>query len=120
MAIRIPVDIAAEFRGLAVAGQFRSKETGELVDIPPKYKFEVELGGGDDVEMLVLSQSALEKARADFPLGSLRRGDRIRVVGAVVLQDRGSDRDSYLSVLQIDRVSDAAAKPVAVKSSSAS
>jgi hypothetical protein len=110
VAIRVPVDITAEFRGLSAAGQFKSRETGELVEIPPKFKFEVEVGLGDDVDLLVLSQSVLDKARSDFPIATLRRGEHVRLLGMVVLQDRGSDRDSYLSVTEILRIVDAASK----------
>lgn len=106
MALRIPVDFLAEFRGTAPAGQFRARESGELVDIPPKFKFEIEVGDGDDVDLLTLSQSVLDKATADFPIASLRRGERVRIRGSVLLQDRGSDRDSYVSVHSIARVAE--------------
>lgn len=110
MAIRVPVDIAAEYRGLSAAGQFKSRETGELLDIPPKFKFEVEVGLGDDVDLLVLSQTVLDKAQSDFPIGILRRGERVRLVGTIVLQDRDSDRDSYFRVDHIHRIDDGAPK----------
>jgi hypothetical protein len=118
MANRLPVQFVAEFRGLSPASEFKSRESGERVDIPPKLKFEVEVGQGDDVELIVLSQTALDRAKAEFPIGSLRRGDRLQLSGVVVLQDRGSDRDSYFSVLEVQLLIDPPAKApaAAVKS----
>lgn len=110
MANRLPVQVAAEFRGLSAASEFTSRESGDRVEIPPKLKFEVEVGQGEDIELLVLSQTALDRAKADFSIASLRRGDRVELTGVVVLQDRGSDRDSYFSVLRVVALPDVAPK----------
>lgn len=108
MASRIPVRLVAEFRGLTPPSQFTARDTAQVVQVPAKYKFEVALDASDDVELLVLSETALERA-SDWPLASLRRGDRVQIDGHVALQDRGSDRDSFLHVASVVQLPDVSA-----------
>jgi len=109
MALRLPISLLAEFRGIAPSSEFTNGD-GQRVEVPPKYKFEVELGeAGDDVDLMVLSERQLERASCDFPLATLRRGERVRITGVVNLQDRGSDRDSYLSIGLVAKVPEPAA-----------
>lgn len=97
MATRLPIDLVAEFRGLKPAGTFTKKDTGEVVDIPAKLKLEVSRDDGD-VDLIEISSSALDRATPPVEYGAFKRGELIRLRGEVMLQDRGSDRDSYLSV----------------------
>lgn len=94
---RIPVDLQCEFRGREQPRTFNDRETGDLVEVPARLKFEVESADGD-VQLLVLSQSQLVKVLAPDTLIALARGDRLRVLGLCVLQDRGSEKDSYFQV----------------------
>ncbi|MFL5845281.1 MAG: hypothetical protein ACJ762_11345 [Solirubrobacteraceae bacterium] len=110
MPMRIPVTMLAEYRGQAPASQFTARDTGEVVDLRPMLKFEVEQPDGD-VGLIPLRENQLDEA-ADFDHGKLAKGDLVQLVGVVVLQDRGSDRDSYLRVEHATRVS-ANGKPAA-------
>jgi hypothetical protein len=98
---RIPVSFPVEYRGLAPASEFIARDTGEKVEVVPKLKLELETFNGD-VEMLVLSSSQLDKTEGAPDYKTLKRGDRFTVCGVVVLQDRGSDRDSYLKVERVE------------------
>ncbi len=95
--LRIPVDLQCEFRGREQPRQFNDKDTGDLVEVPARLKFEVETPDGD-VQLLVLSHSQLVKVVPIDVLSGLERGDRFRVLGLCVLQDRGSEKDSYFQV----------------------
>jgi hypothetical protein len=101
MPSRIPVAFEVEYRGVAPASQFTARDTGEVVDIAPKLKLELETFNGD-VEMLVLSSTQLDKVEGAPDYGKLKRGDRFTICGTVILQDRGSDRDSYLKVERVE------------------
>lgn len=101
--LRIPVDLVAEYRGREAPRSFNNRETGDLVEVPARLKLEVETHDGD-VQLLVLSVSQLGKAMLVDELDLLQRGDSLRLVGLVVLQDRGSERDSYFQVTMAERV----------------
>jgi hypothetical protein len=95
--LRVPVDLQCEFRGREQPRQFNDKDTGDLVEVPARLKFEVETPDGD-VQLLILSQNQLIKVLPSDVLAGLSRGDRVRVLGLCVLQDRGSEKDSYFQV----------------------
>ncbi len=96
---RIPFSLQAEYRGTEPARQFRAPDTGDNVTIPPKLRFEYE-GEDGALELLSVSQSQLDKVPgADGLIGSLQRGDQVILVGRAVIQDRGSDRDSYVQYI---------------------
>lgn len=101
-ALRWPLRLLAEYRGVEAASQFTDRETGEVRDIPAKLKFEVETDGGD-VQLLVVPASQLDKARPTIAPDELNRGDRVELSGVAVIQDRGSDRSSYVQITSAER-----------------
>jgi uncharacterized protein YaiE (UPF0345 family) len=103
MANKLPVVVSAEYRGVQAASEFVAKDTGEKINVPPKLKFEYDTFDGD-VEMLVVSGSQFDRVQGAPDYKTLKRGQRLTLVGLVVLQDRGSERDSYF---KLERVEDA-------------
>ncbi len=99
---KLPVAVDAEYRGVAAASEFVARDTGETIQVPPKLKFEYDTFDGD-VEMLVISGSQFDKVEGGPDYKTLKRGDRMVLVGLVVLQDRGSDRDSYFKLERIEK-----------------
>jgi hypothetical protein len=102
MPMRLPVTLVAEYRGQAPASEFTDRDTGEVVSLAPNYKFEVELPDGD-VAVWAVREGQLDDA-ADFDVAKLAKGERVTIVASVVLQDRGSKRDSYIAPHKITRV----------------
>jgi uncharacterized protein YaiE (UPF0345 family) len=98
---RLPVAVDAEYRGIAAASEFVARDTGEKVQVPPKLKFEYDTFDGD-VEMLVVSGSQFDKVQGAPDYKTFKRGDRMVLVGLVVLQDRGSDRDSFFQLGRVE------------------
>src|SRR5438309_10890601 len=96
MAQRLPLDLIAEYRGMRPAGSFTRKETREVVETPARLKFELSLEDGD-VETFDVAGSQLDRCQPPFDYSKLERGDIVRLRGFVVLQQRGSDQDSYAS-----------------------
>jgi hypothetical protein len=93
---RLPFVLRAEYRGTEPARQFKAQDTGDNVTIPPKLRFEYEAEDGS-LELLAVSRSQLDKVPGvDDVIGSLQRGDQVVLSGRAVIQDRGSDRDSYV------------------------
>lgn len=111
MPSKFPVAVDAEYRGVAAPGEFVAKDTGETIQVPAKLKFEYDTFDGD-VEMLVLSSSQFDRVQGAPDYKTLKRGDRLVLLGLVVLQDRGSDRDSYFRLERVE-------KPLAVKANAA-
>jgi hypothetical protein len=101
---RIPVLVEVEYRGVAAASEFVARDTGEKIQVPPKLKFEYDTFDGD-VEMLVVSGSQFDKIQGAPDYSSLQRGQRLTLIGLVVLQDRGSDRDSYFKLERVEEPS---------------
>jgi hypothetical protein len=99
---KLPVAVEAEYRGVAAASEFVARDTGETIQVPPKLKFEYDTFDGD-VEMLVISGSQFDKTQGAPDFKTLQRGDRMVLLGLVVLQDRGSDRDSYFRLERVDK-----------------
>lgn len=95
--LRLPFSLEAEYRGVEPASRFTRKDTGEVVDVPAKLRFEYEDTTGA-LELISVSQSQIDKAQGGQELVSIKRGQLVRLEGLVVLQDRGSDRDSYMQV----------------------
>ncbi len=99
---RLPVEVLAEYRGVAAASEFVARDTGEKIQVPPKLKFEYDTFDGD-VEMLVVSSKRFDKVQDAPDYKSLKRGDQLVLVGLVILQDRGSDRDSYFKLERVEK-----------------
>jgi hypothetical protein len=106
---RFPIDLTGEYVGTKPAGQFTSRDTGEVVAIPPKVQF-LRRDESGEVSLLEVSGKTLDGLAPAFDHGKLNVGDRVRVRGEVVLQDRGSDRDSYFAVKAAEVV-EGAVKP---------
>jgi hypothetical protein len=99
---RLPVEVEAEYRGIAAASEFVARDSGERVQVPPKLKFEYDTFDGD-VEMLSISGTQFDKVQGAPDYTSLKRGDRLILLGLVILQDRGSDRDSYFKLERVEK-----------------
>jgi hypothetical protein len=99
---KLPVAVEAEYRGVAAASEFVARDTGETIQVPPKLKFEYDTFDGD-VEMLVVSGSQFDKTQGAPDFNTLKRGDRMVLLGLVILQDRGSDRDSYFKLERVEK-----------------
>jgi hypothetical protein len=95
MATRIPFSLEGEFVGLRPASEF--VRDGKTIPSPAQVRFLVDQDDGD-VQLLTVSASALDRVQPPFDYGRLSRGDRVRLRGAAVIQDRGSDRDSFFVV----------------------
>jgi hypothetical protein len=98
---RLPVEVEVEYRGISSASEFVARDTGERVQVPPKLKFEYDTFDGD-VEMLSVSGAQFDKVQGAPDYRSLERGDRLVLLGLVILQDRGSERDSYFKLERVD------------------
>jgi hypothetical protein len=98
--MRIPVTLAAEFRGLArKAGSFETEENGRTrkVDYTDAYKFETHDADGVLCDV-VLSQKACDLA-ADFDSNSLKPGDRVTIAG--VCADSTDGGGMYVKPLKL-------------------
>lgn len=108
--MRIPVALNVEFRGVKPQREYTVRETGELKTAQAVLKFEQELDNGD-VEMIEVAASTFDRMSPPIDYSRFERGGRYRLDGVAVLQDRGSDYDSYLSI-----ASCVPAKPAATRS----
>jgi hypothetical protein len=106
--LRLPIEFSAEYRGQQPAGQFTRKDTGEVVDFAAALKFEYETDDGD-VVLVPIRATQLDKCEPPFDHEQLQKGDELVLRGFVVLQDRGSDRDSYFSITTVRYAADAPA-----------
>lgn len=95
--MRLPFSFLAEYRGVEAASSFTRKDTGEVVDVPAKFRFEYEDPSGT-LELISVSQSQLDRAEGAGDVAALKRGQLVRLQGLAVLQPRGSSRDSYVQV----------------------
>lgn len=100
--LRIPVDLTVEYLGTKDASRF-TRPTGEVVEVPQRVTF-MYLADDGEVTLVPVSGAQLDKCQPPFDHASLSKGDTVRLHGLVVLQDRGSDRDSYFSVQRVDPV----------------
>jgi hypothetical protein len=101
MAVTWPIAALAEFRGLKAAGEFKNRETGELVPVPARAQFELESEFDGSITVVPVSVRDLDKCVPPFDVGTLTKGDVVELRGRVVLQDRGSARDSFAVVESI-------------------
>lgn len=111
MSLRLPIHADVEYRGVQAASTFTRKDTGEIVNVPAKLKFEYESPDGD-VALIPVSGSQLDKCSPPIDYNTFERGDAFELIGLVVLADRGSDRDSFFTVTSL--------VPATVRSSSSS
>lgn len=96
--MRIPVTLAAEFRGLArQAGGFVRKEDGQRVEYSESYKFEVVMAD-DTLGDVVLSQTQCDQA-AEFDVSKLERGTVVTIAGFCADGEGGM----YLKPLKITK-----------------
>lgn len=100
MSLRLPVEFVAEYRGQRPAGSFVDRGTGEHVSYGPALKFEYETADGD-IEIVPVRATELDKCEPPFDHAQLKKGDQLSLSGFVVLQDRGSERDSYFSLVSV-------------------
>ncbi len=88
----VPVDLVAEFRGLArAAGSFTSDD-GEQVSYGEAYRFEFEQPDGtlDDVTIAAKRLDTLHQDGAlKFDPRELKRGDQVRIQGTAGSGERG-------------------------------
>lgn len=92
---RIPFDLAAEYVGRVPAREFA--RDGQVIPVPPRLKFLADVDE-HDVSLLEISGTALDRVVPPFDHSALQRGDRVRLRGVCVIQERGSDKDSYVQV----------------------
>jgi hypothetical protein len=79
--MRVPFFVDAEYRGVAPAGEYHDRESGETRQRQPVLKFEVQMPDGD-VETLELRGSACDEA-SDFDPQTLKRGEFVTIAGVV-------------------------------------
>jgi hypothetical protein len=103
---RLPLDLTVEFRAIKPAGSFTRKDSGEVVEIPPRVKCEYTRDDGD-IEIIEVRVSELDKCEPPFDYKQLKRGDHVRLRGDVMLAPRGSDKDSYVVFTSAERAGDA-------------
>lgn len=94
MATTWPIAALAEFRGMKDASTFTDRSSGEVIPVPARAQFEME-GEGGAISVVPVSVRDLDKCVPPFDAGSLKKGAMVELRGRVVLQDRGSQRDSF-------------------------
>lgn len=97
MPMRLPVSLEVEFRGVKPQRDYVIRETGEKRTAAPVLKFECDKPDGD-VEVVEVTGSSFDKMSPSVDYSTFRKGDRFTLTGVAVIQDRGSDWDSYLGV----------------------
>ncbi len=105
---RLPVDVVCEYRGARAASEFVRE--GRTIAVPPRLTFEHVWPDGEPTYIEIGSGQIDANTALDW--SSLKPGDRVRVAGEAILQERGSDRDSYFR-LRLAELVKAAAAPVA-------
>lgn len=105
---RLPVEVVCEYRGVRAASEF--VRDGRTIPVPPRLTFEFLWPDGEPA-YLEVSASQLD-SRTTLDWSSLNRGDRIRIAGQAIIQDKHSDRESYFSLRSAEVVK-ASAQPVA-------
>ncbi|MFL5818953.1 MAG: hypothetical protein ACJ76L_15330 [Conexibacter sp.] len=98
MPMRLPVSLKVEFRGCKPERDYVIKETGEKRTAAPVLKFECDQEDGD-VEVIEVTGSSFDRMVPAVDYSKFKKGDRFTLSGTAVIQDRGSDWDSYLSVV---------------------
>lgn len=91
---RIPVNFVGEFRGARPASQF--VRDGKTIDAQPRLKFEYVAADGEP-SLIDFGAGQFDKG-TKLDWASLKVGDRVHVEGIAVLQDRGSDQGSFVTL----------------------
>jgi hypothetical protein len=97
MPTRVPVALSVEFRGTKPAREYTVRKTGEVRTASAVLKFEHERENGD-VDLIEVAASTFDRMSPSVDCAKFKRGERFRLSGTAVIQDRGSDYDSYLAV----------------------
>lgn len=97
MPMRLPVSLEVEFRGIKPQRDYTIRDTGERRTAAPVLKFECDKPDGD-VEVIEVTGSAFDRMVPAVDFSKFKKGDRFTLTGVAVIQDRGSDWDSYLGV----------------------
>lgn len=105
---RLPVDVTVEYRGVKPPSEFTRRDTGQVFPVPAKLKFEHRTANGD-VMLIEVSGSQLDKVDPPLDYDALKVGERVHLSGEAVIQDRGSDKDSFVMWDAAERVKPAAA-----------
>lgn len=109
MPMRLPVSLDVEYRGVKPSRDYTIRETGERRTAAPVLKFECEKPDGD-IEVIEVAGSTLDRMVPSVDYSKFRKGERYTLTGVAVIQDRGSDWDSYFGV-ESCRPAGSAAKP---------
>jgi hypothetical protein len=93
-----PVAFDAEFRGREAATEFNDRETGELVKLGQVLKLERETMDGDAIALPIRLR---DNIHVTFDADKLKRGDKVRVEGEVVINDA---RPGYFKPFKLSAV----------------
>lgn len=103
MPMRLPVSLEVEFRGVKPQRDYVIRETGEKRTAAAVLKFEFDKPDGD-VGVIEVTGSTLDRMSPAVDYSKFKKGDRFMLDAEAVIQDRGSDWDSYVSVLACEVV----------------
>ena len=104
MPMRLPVSLEVEYRGVKPQREYTLRETGELRTASAVLKFEAELPDGD-IALIEVAATTLDRLRPAVDYVTFARGQRFTMSGTAVIQDRGSEYDSYFAVTSCEAVS---------------
>jgi hypothetical protein len=104
-----PVDFVAEYVGAKAAYTFKGRD-GTMVEAPAKVQL-LRFSEEGAAVMHELSAGVFDRTSPPIDYASLKRGDKLQVVGRAVIQDRSSDKDSYFAADAV-RLLDAKATPI--------
>lgn len=105
MPMRLPVSLEVEYRGVKPQREYTLRETGEVRTASAVLKFEAELPDGD-IALIEVAGTTLDRLRPAVDYKSFMRGQRFMLSGTAVIQDRGSDYDSYFAVTSCEPVAE--------------
>lgn len=112
MPMRLPITLEVEFRGVKPQRDYTLRDTGERRTAPAVLKFELDRENGD-IEVVEVSGSSLDRMIPAVDYAKFRKGERFALTGVAVIQDRGSDYDSYLAVESCEPISKAPVRAAA-------
>jgi len=112
MPLRLPIALEVEFRGVKPPREYTNRETGERKLASAVLKFEHERKDGD-VELIEVAASTFDRMTPAIDYARFQRGQRFSLCGTAVIQDRGSDFDSYLAVESCEAVGKTAIRAAA-------
>jgi hypothetical protein len=93
---RIPIAFTATYVGQRPGGTFKNS-AGEEIPYPPKLKF-LHQGEDGDASLVEISGNQIDKVTPPFNWADLEGGEVCRIAGVAVIQERGSERDSYVQI----------------------